>query len=137
MSNTSADTVDAVPETPQESPARKFSRDQIREAILNAPDESEVIDVFGVQVEIRAPDLEGLLQYRDAEKDDFALARAITGNCYVPGTQELVFEPADVEALMKVKYSKDMQRLTKTINRVLGAEGLDKEVNDHTKSPEA
>jgi hypothetical protein len=117
--------------------AKVFSRDDIRNAILDlgSKGESEVIHVFGVDVEIRTPSLEDLLQYRDAEKDDTIMARAIANNCYVPGTEERVFEDADLPSIMKLKFTKDMRRLNKAVTDVLGGdEVIAKAVEDDTKS---
>lgn len=120
----------AVPEPP-----KTFSRDDIRSAVLDAPDEPILVDYRGVKIEIKAPELEELLQYRDAPDDDFLMARAIVNNCYVPDTNTRVFENADIPVLMKTRFSKDMQRLQKAITRVLGGdEAINQAVDNQTKS---
>jgi hypothetical protein len=118
--------VDTAAETSEDKPVT-YSRDQIRGAILSAPSEDEVIEVFGVKVEIRAPALEDLLQYRNAGEDDFIMARGIVNNVYVPGTGERVFDDADIQGLMKSRFSKDMRKLSKVVTRVLGG---DEEINN-------
>ena len=131
------DTKEPTVETVEAGP-KKFSRDDIRTAILNSPGEDELVEAFGVQIEVRTPCLEDLLQYRDAQEDDYAMARAIINNCYVPGTaDERVFDDTDTEVLMKTKFSKDMKKLNQAVMRALGADDtLLKQIEDNTKSSE-
>lgn len=126
----------AKEETSAESTSeRVFSKDEIRFAILSAPTEDEVLSVFGVQVEVRSPALEDLMQYRNASTDDSILARAIVNNVYVPGTGERVFTEADIPELMKTRFSPDMRKLNKAVQRVLGGdEEILQEVDSQTKS---
>ena len=131
------DTADKVtpkaPSTP-EAPPKKFDRDQIRSAILTAAAEVEKVECFGVTIEIRAPDLETLTQYRDFKTDDTVLARAIVNNVYVPDTETRVFDEADIPELMKSKFSKDMRKLVAGVNRVLGGdEQILQDVDNQTK----
>ena len=117
------------------STPKKFSRDQIREAVLNSKADNEIVEAFGVTIEIKYPSLTDLLEYRGAEADDNIMARAIIKNCYVPGTNERVFEDADMELLMEMKFTPDMRRLNGAINKILaGDEAILKEVEDNTKS---
>ena len=127
-------------EVPVEAPApvedkpQTFTRDQIRSAVLDAPDEPEIVDYRGVKIEVRCPALEDLLQYRNAQDDDTIMARAIVNNCYVPGSNEKVFEEADIPSLMKAKFSKDMRRLNAAVTRVLGGdEEIQQAVDNTTK----
>jgi hypothetical protein len=124
----------ATQEANQEVENTSSLRDKIRGAILSAPTSDEILEVFGVEVEIKAPDLEGLLQYRDAQNDDNIMARSIVNNVFIPGTNEQVFSEADIPELMKTKFSPDMKKLTKAINRVLGGDDeVLKAVDDNTK----
>lgn len=112
-------------------------RDAIREAVLNDEAASEIVSYSGFDIEIKYPSLADLLMYRDAQNDDNIMARAIINNCYVPGTDTRVFEDADVELLMQKKFTPDMRRLNKAINKILGGdEELVQEVKDGTKSPQ-
>ena len=111
-----------------------FSRDDIRTAVLDSKGDTELVSFRGVQIEIRSPALEDLVQYRNASEDDTVMARAIVQNCWVPGTQERVFDETDIPAIMKLKLNADMRRLNKTLTRILGADDLDEKVSDATKS---
>jgi hypothetical protein len=107
---------------PVEVGTTKLDRDTIRQAILDSKPEVNIIDVFGVKVEIKAPDLEGLLQYRGAQVDDTIMARSIVDHCYVPETEEKVFDEADVAVLMKQKMTPDMKKLIGAINKSMGGD---------------
>lgn len=135
QTNTKEVEAKAPVETSESSQPTTFTRDQIRSAILSAPSEDEILNVFGVQVEIRAPALEDLMQYRDSANDDFVMARAIVNNTYVPKSDERVFDNADIPELMKAKFSKDMRTLNAAITRVLGGDDKILEaVDTETKS---
>lgn len=125
---------EAVNESTAETP-KTFSRDDIRTAILDAKGESEKLEVFGVQVEVRSPALEDLLKYRDTQGDDTIMARAIANNVYVPDTDQLVFDEADIPGLMKAKFTTDMKTLNAAVTRVLGGdEQIQLAVDSQTKS---
>jgi hypothetical protein len=129
------DTIDAPPVSGTPVMPEISPRDSIRAAILNASAEDELVSIYGQTVAVRTPALEDLLQYRDAQNDDYSMARAIANNVYMPGTDERVFTDADVEVLMKAKFTPDMKRLNKAIMKALGAdEALDKKIEDNTKS---
>lgn len=120
----------AIEDTP-----KVFSRDDIRTAILDAKGESEIISVNGVKVEVRSPMLEDLLKYRDSQGDDSIMARAIANNVYVPETDQLVFDEADIPGLMKAKFTGDMKTLNAAVTRVLGGdEQIQLAVDSQTKS---
>lgn len=113
----------------------KFDRDTIRTAILDSKGTVEVVDCFGVKVEIRTPALEDLLQYRDASEDPKIMARAIANNCWVPGTEERVFDDADIDSIMKLKFTPDMKKLNRAVTKILGGdEAIQEAVEDDTKS---
>jgi hypothetical protein len=140
--NVTAETVHSTAPAPApvpEQPApKKFNRDAIRSAVLDSKSDDEVVTVFGVRIEIRAPDLEGIQEFRGMEEDNRAIAKGLIALCYVPETDEKVFDEADVEALMKQKFSPDMKKLVNTINRVLGGEeALKKAVDEETFRPAA
>lgn len=114
-----------------ENISHSYSRDDIRTAILDSKGESELIPFGKVMVEVRTPALEDLLQYRNAEGDDTIMARAIVNNCWVPGTEDRVFEEADIAAIMKLKFNADMRRLNKAVTEVLaGDDTIQKKVED-------
>lgn len=128
-----------VTEVPNAEPGvntpQRPSRLRIREAVLNSQVANEIVEAFGERIEIRYPSLQDLLQYRDAQNDDFIMARAIINNCYDPESGERIFEDADAEVLMQQKFTPDMRKLNASINKILGGdETIVKSVEDNTKS---
>lgn len=122
-------------QAPDPSPSPTFNRDLIRSAVLNAPGGVELVNAFGVEIELRAPDLKGLMAYRGAQNDENVMARSIINVSYVPGTNDKVFEDADLEVLNAAKMSPDMKKLITAVNRVLGGdEDLPKLVEEEKKS---
>ena len=115
---------------------KKFDRQAIREAVMSSKVEGELLEVFGVEIEVRPPSLKGLIAYQGMESDEYMLAKAVAYNCYVPGTSELVFEEADVEALGEVQYGSDMKKLNAAVQAALVTpDKVVKAVEDDTKSP--
>lgn len=113
-------------------------RDAIRAAVMNSSSDDEIVTAFGVQIAVRPPELRELVQYQDFAQDEHMIARAIVNNCYVPGTNEKVFEETDVEVLSSQRFSTDMRKLNQVINKVLGGnESLGREIEDDTKSNKA
>ena len=114
---------------------KTFSRDMIREAVMNSKAEEQLITAFGVQIAVRTPALRDLMQYRDMQNDENLIARAIVNNCYVPGSNDRVFEDTDVEVLSGLAYSSDMKKLNNAIQDVLGDDSaIAAEIEDNTKS---
>jgi hypothetical protein len=118
-----------------QTPTKAATRDELRSAFLDAPIESELIDYRGFQIELRPQELGDLLQYREASNDDTIMARAIIAHCWVPGTNERIFDDADIPQIMKVKMTADMRRLTTKITKMLGGDDiLQQAIEDNTKS---
>jgi hypothetical protein len=114
---------------------KTFSRDMIREAVMNSKAEEQLITAFGVQIAVRTPALRDLMQYRDMQNDENLIARAIVNNCYVPGSNDRIFEDTDVEVLSGLAYNSDMKKLNNAIQNVLGDDSaIAAEIEDNTKS---
>ena len=58
------------------------------------------INLFGGKVEVRQPTLGTVLEARDEEDPKSALVRIMIEYCFVPGTDEKVFEEADKDAIL-------------------------------------
>ncbi len=112
-------------------------RSTIRDTILNSEVVDVVVNAFGFDIAIRPPSLTGLMAYREFQSDEYILVRAIIDNCYVPGTDTKIFEPADTEILGTKRFGPDMKRLNSAIQKMLGEDSLVAEIEDNTKSPEA
>ena len=92
------------------------TRDAIRSKILGSTKaKSMICEFFGTQVEIRQPSLgEILLAEEAATKSEQAVAMVVK-YCYVPGTDEKVFEDSDYEALLQLPFGEDFVRVQKAI----------------------
>jgi hypothetical protein len=116
--------------------AARLSKQQLRDKIFGAKPEARTIDFFGGQMELRQPTLGVVMQMRRVSQED-AMAQMLVNYAFVPGGDEHVFEETDAEVIKDIPFGPDMQRLTNTINDLLGitSEGLDKQVESAMKSP--
>lgn len=96
----------------------KMTRDQIREQIFRAESmlpKTKAVSFFGADIEVRQPDVETILDYRDAaaQKRDTKeqMVQMLITYCYVPGTDEKVFEEGDADSLLKMPFGGDFTRL--------------------------
>jgi hypothetical protein len=103
------------------------TRDQIREAILNAKAEIKSTTFAGVAVELHQPTLDEILSMEDSEGDNRKsnMVNMIVMYTYVPGTSTKVFDEADRNVLLGVPFGKDMQRLLKSFSDLTGVDVTD------------
>ena len=119
-------TEEAVPQT----------RDEIRAKIFGAKPKSEMVeDFFGCTLELRQPSLEEALKQRDSKEEE-KLYFMLGEYAYVPGTDEKVFEPTDIDSLKRLPFGPEFQRLLDKINSLLGIDPAELEagVEDAEKS---
>lgn len=81
---------------------------------------SEVIEFFGEQIEVRQPSLGTVLAQVEEKDKNKAIVRAIINYCYVPGTDEKVFEPEDEAAILNLPASEDIWRLNDAVSKLTG-----------------
>lgn len=99
------------------------SRKAIRDAVLgNKHYRKEVLKVFGTEIELRQPSLRLILSAQQDDDQGRAVATMLTNYCYVPGTDDLVFDKADIEALLELPFGDDMQKINKAIERLTGVD---------------
>ncbi len=83
------------------------TRDEVRAALFDAKNkkrESRIIEILGVEVEIRQPTIEQInrmskLSGKDDDPDSNTFIDILFEYCHVPGTTEKVFETGDRESL--------------------------------------
>ena len=102
-----------------------MARDDIRKAILNSKPKTALVKVFGQEVEIRQARVGEVLEDNeeiDGKKVDRATAFAhlLVRFCYVPGTNDRVFEDTDVDALKSIPLGAELQELQSAINSLMG-----------------
>lgn len=97
------------------------TRDQLRARIFSADNRkfrSEVVEFFGMEVEVRQPSLGQILNAQNMDDRREAIIKIIIDYCYVPGTNERVFEAADRDSLMALPFGEDILRVNEAITRM-------------------
>ena len=118
----------AETELPENSPAEatptaveplRLNREELRAHILGQKPETEEINLFGALVEMRQPTLARIMEMRGQDQDAQATV-FLTEFTFVPGTDELIFDSTDAEALLGLPFGKDLSNLLNTMNRLMG-----------------
>ena len=118
------------------TPIATLTRDELRTALLgNAPKpDSKLITMFGVEIELRQPNLGAILKTR-AEVDDATRAiDMIMEYAYVPGTNDHIFEDTDRAAMMNWPFGKDLATLNQAIADLTGID-IDAAVEELSNDP--
>lgn len=106
----------------QESTKIPKTRDDIRSAIFSSKKfKSELVTIFGAEIEVRQPSLGVVLEASDDSKSTKdSLIDILINYCFVPGTSDHVFEDTDRDGLMKLPAGEDFTRLNEVIARMTG-----------------
>lgn len=94
------------------------ARDKVRERIFSAEvrtPRKRVINLFGEEVEIRQPTFQQILQAQENPNRAEAVIDIILLYCYIPGTDELVFDASDRESLMSMPFGVDFVRASEAV----------------------
>lgn len=83
---------------------------------------SQVVEFFGEQIEIRQPSLTQMLENDAADLEDkkFRNAFVLINYAYKPGTDEKVFDVADIDSINDLPYGKDFERVMEAYQLVTG-----------------
>ncbi len=103
------------------------SRDNIRSKIFSGANKhrkSKVIDFMGEDVEVRQPTVKQVQDLaKEARKEDSdAVLLSIMEYCYVPGTDEKVFDAADKDELLGLPVGDWLNNLNKAIEEMTGVD---------------
>jgi hypothetical protein len=103
------------------------SRDNIRSKIFSAKNKnrkSKVIDFMGEDVEVRQPTVKQVQELaKEARKEDSdAVLLSIMEYCYVPGTNDKVFDDADKDNLLGLPVGDWLNNLNKAIEEMTGVD---------------
>lgn len=99
------------------------SRDEYRKNLLKSrPGKTIQITFFGMVVELRQPPLGVVLDYREQDDLKTRSADMLVKYCYVPGTDERIFEEGDKEGILALPYGEDMMRIQTAITELTGIE---------------
>jgi hypothetical protein len=74
----------------------------------------------GAEIEVRQPAFKQVLQAADNTED--RIIGYLVDMCFVPGSNERVFEIGDKEVLLQLPFDKDMQDLQAACNEMLGVD---------------
>ncbi len=81
---------------------------------------TELIKVFGQEIELRQPSLGTILETRMIGNAAEQAVEMIIRFAYVPGTDELLFEAGDAPQLLKWPFGEDVLRLQEAIGNLTG-----------------
>lgn len=105
-----------------------LSRDEIRSKIFaNAKPKSKTTTFFGAKIELRQPPMSVVMELQAYEDRTAAAAQMIVNYSYVPGTNEKVFDEADLNLIGNMPFGHDLAQINTVIAEltdidVLGAE---------------
>jgi len=106
-----------------------MSRDDIRTAILSAKPKKKVIELFGQKIEIRQPQVKDILSIQESDSNLDRFFKVMLQYCYVPNTNEKVFEDADRDALAAVPFGPEFDALNLAISELIDIDVTGQEGN--------
>jgi hypothetical protein len=108
------------------------SRTEVRAAIFSAENrkfKTEEVTFYGQKLEIRQPSLQQILDSSQTEDRKQAVIDIMVGYCYVPGTEEKVFEASDKDMLLSMPFGDDFLKINQTIEKLTSVNVLDQAKN--------
>lgn len=97
------------------------SRAEIRSKIFgNKKAQIVEITLFDAKIELRQPSLKEIMDAQNETDKNYAVASMLIKYCYVPGTEERVFDKGDIDQIMDLPFGEDLQNLQKSITSLLG-----------------
>lgn len=95
-------------------------RDDIRAAFFGIKTRSLTVNVAGVDIEVRQPSVKDVMSGATKQGTDNSniIVKVLIDQCFIPGTDEKVFEETDMDALMATPFGKDWQLLNDAINKL-------------------
>jgi hypothetical protein len=114
-------------------PPAKLTRDQMREKIFssNNPERNvrKLITLYGVEVELRRATLGAILDRQDDTNRKKALVNMMCQYCYVPGTDDKVFEETDFDSILNLPFNNDLAALNQAILELNSIDVMGQEKN--------
>lgn len=99
--------------------APQTARDALRSTIFSTKTpQSKVISFMGTQIEIRQPTLGAVAHAQEAGAGKNAIAFALISYAYIPGTDEKVFDPEDLDALLSLPFGADFLDVAKAVEEL-------------------
>lgn len=100
-------------------------RDTLRSRIFSARAKAKIVTYNGVEIEVRQPSLKSVIEGNDGDNKQ-ATVRMLIENCFVPGTEEKIFEDTDYDSLLAMPFSSEWVAMSEAITELTG---LKKEVD--------
>ena len=97
------------------------TRDEVRAKIFSAANKKfkeESVKLFGATVVIRQPTLRTVLDMQQEPDRKRTVMKMLTTYCFVPGTDEKVFEETDLDGLMEMPFGEDFMNVQKAIAKM-------------------
>lgn len=93
------------------------SRAELRAKIFGEKRKSRIVTLDdGLQIEVRQTTVGQMMQTVESEDRRERLVRLMVSSCFVPGTNEPLFEMGDVEVIMEMPSGGYYQKLLDAIN---------------------
>ncbi len=100
---------------------KNVTREDIRAKIFSSKKfKSKVITLFGAKVEIHQPNLGAILQYKEEQDRQSALMDLLIGYCFIPGTDQKIFEEADKDTVMNMPFDDSILELNAAVEELTG-----------------
>ncbi len=107
---------------PRLAPKVPPTRQELRDALIGSTPKgkTKVIEVFGVEIELRQPTLAAIMKARETGDTAQRAAEMIIEFAYVPGTSTHVFEDTDRDRILLWPFGEDLTRLNAAIAELSG-----------------
>ena len=98
------------------------TRDGLRAKVFSGNKEEHQLVINGAEVEVKAPNLGEVMELQNKMQADgkSGIVSLLLNFCYVPGTDEKIFEPEDEEAILAMEIGPWVADLTKIIAKITG-----------------
>ena len=97
------------------------TRDELRRKLLSSKERRrELIEIFGEQIEVVQPTLAEVLSVESGPDSKNNIADLMIRYCYVPGTDERVFEDGDKESILEWPMDSWAPVMTAAVERLSG-----------------
>ena len=108
---------DKAPVVQENDEPQLVDRNTLRQRLIGETPayESKIVGLFGMKVEVRQPTFDAIINAREIDDARQRSVSMIIKYCYVPDTDELIFNEMDFEAILKWPWGKDMTALQTAI----------------------
>ena len=102
----------------------KLTRDELRAGLIGKKHEvkSELVMLFGMEIELRQPTLRGILDVRSEDNVETRTTDVFINYAYVPGTNDRVFEDTDRDAILNWPFTEELTDIQMIIARLTGVD---------------